>query len=615
MAYEVTATRKRPQAFDTLVGQEFVVSTITNAIEQGRIAHAYLFSGPRGVGKTTSARILAKALNCVHGPTPHPCGECANCREITQGNSMDVIEIDGASNTSVNDVRTIKDEVLFPPQSSRYKIYIIDEVHMLSTSAFNALLKTIEEPPEYVVFIFATTETQKVPATIRSRCQQFHFQLIPLEVIKGRLTEAAADLQVEADDDALFWIAKEATGSMRDAYTLFDQVVSFSNGHITLAQIQDKLGLVGIDQISIMVGSLLRGDRSQAILDLQNLLAKGVSVEQCIKDFAEYFRSLLLMKKGVTDADVLGEQPQRFPEAIRNAYSEEQLEAAVELFLRLYRDIRYSLNPRLELELAVSRLGSLPYLVSPVILMEQLARLKNDLLSGKITPTNPALPDDLPIAPSGSVTQAPPRLSQQPQPAQVPRTPTGSDADQPTLTFGRPQPRPGEPVSENPFKRETIAPFRQPIAENVSVPASQTIVNSPSPQLQGAFQPQEPAQPQPDGQPRAFTKEDVPSLKMLLDEAKARSANLIGWAQKSEGQLADCIIEDGTLKLVFTSKFCVDQAKTDGIVIRKAIEKLCGYTGPLDFIVQKKEEQKHSAAQDDPIVNRIAQMFRGEVLG
>ena len=156
MAYEVTATRKRPQAFEKLVGQEFVVSTIENAISSGRIAHAYLFSGPRGVGKTSSARLLAKALNCEHGPTAHPCGECVSCKEITQGYSVDVIEIDGASNTSVNDIRVIKDEVLFPPQSSRYKIYIIDEVHMLSTSAFNALLKTIEEPPEYIIFIFAT---------------------------------------------------------------------------------------------------------------------------------------------------------------------------------------------------------------------------------------------------------------------------------------------------------------------------------------------------------------------------------------------------------------------------------------------------------------------------
>ena len=265
MAYEVTATRKRPQLFDNLVGQQFVVSTIKNAIEQGRTAHAYLFSGPRGVGKTSSARILAKALNCEQGPTPYPCGVCSHCIEITQGNSPDVIEIDGASNTSVNDVRIIKDEVLFPPQSCRYKVYIIDEVHMLSTSAFNALLKTIEEPPEYVIFIFATTETQKVPATIRSRCQQFHFQLIPLETIKEVLAQTAQEMALQAEDEALFWIAKESTGSMRDAYTLFDQVVSFSNGVISMEQIQQKLGLAGLDKISAIIEALWEEKTDKAI--------------------------------------------------------------------------------------------------------------------------------------------------------------------------------------------------------------------------------------------------------------------------------------------------------------------------------------------------------------
>lgn len=384
MAYEVTATRKRPQLFDGLVGQQFVVSTIKNAIEQGRTAHAYLFSGPRGVGKTSSARILAKALNCEQGPTPYPCGVCSHCIEITQGNCPDVIEIDGASNTSVNDVRIIKDEVLFPPQSSRYKVYIIDEVHMLSTSAFNALLKTIEEPPEYVVFIFATTETQKVPATIRSRCQQFHFQLIPLEAIKDVLTETANEMGIEADDDALFWIAKESTGSMRDAYTLFDQVVSFSNGSITLEKIQQKLGLAGLDKISAIVGSLLEDRTDTSMLALHTLLDSGVSVEQCIKDLAEYMRTLLLIKRGVLNESILGVQVSQIPSIVRDAYTEEQLEAAFELFLKLYRDIRFSLNPRFELELAISRLSHLRRMASSVVLVRKIEDLKESLMNTEL---------------------------------------------------------------------------------------------------------------------------------------------------------------------------------------------------------------------------------------
>ncbi len=407
MAYEVTATRKRPQRFEDLVGQEFVVSTLKNAIEQGRIAHAYLFSGPRGVGKTTSARLLAKALNCVHGPTAEPCDECDNCRGIAKGSSLDVIEIDGASNTGVNDVRVIKEEVMFPPTSSRYKIYIIDEVHMLSQSAFNALLKTIEEPPEYVVFIFATTETQKVPATIRSRCQQFNFQLIPLETIKGLLAQAASEMGIEAEDEALFWIAKEATGSMRDAYTLFDQVVAFSNGKITLAQIREKLGLVGVDRINAIMQDILSKSNGEALSKVQALLAKGVSIDQIIKDFTEYFRSLLLIRKGVKSENVIGEQVSSFPAEIQKAYNEEQLEAALDMFLNLYRDIRYSLNPRFELELAISKLSKLRYVASTASVIEQLARLKNDLINGTITPLNPSLADMKTVEPEKVAVSSP----------------------------------------------------------------------------------------------------------------------------------------------------------------------------------------------------------------
>lgn len=399
MAYEVTATRRRPQQFESLAGQEFVVSTLKNAIEQGRIAHAYLFSGPRGVGKTTSARLLAKALNCVHGPTATPCGECDNCKGIAKGSSLDVIEIDGASNTGVNDVRAIKEEVLFPPTSSRYKIYIIDEVHMLSQSAFNALLKTIEEPPEYVVFIFATTETQKVPATIRSRCQQFNFQLIPLETIEKLLGDAAQEMGIKADKDALFWIAKEATGSMRDAYTLFDQVVSFSNGEITLDKIREKLGVVGMERIGQIMADILSRRQSAAMDKVNDLLAKGVSTEQVIKDFTDYFRTLLLIKEGVKSENVLGERMESFPPEIRTAFNEEQLEAGLDLFLNLYRDIRYSHNPRFELELAVSKLSRLRYVASNASVLEQLARLKNDLVTGTITPLNPALADQKTIEP------------------------------------------------------------------------------------------------------------------------------------------------------------------------------------------------------------------------
>lgn len=395
MAFEVTATRRRPQQFDSLAGQEFVVSTLKNAISQGRVAHAYLFSGPRGVGKTTSARLLAKALNCVHGPTDQPCGECENCRAIAKGNSLDVIEIDGASNTGVNDVRVIKEEVLFPPTSSRYKIYIIDEVHMLSQSAFNALLKTIEEPPEYVVFIFATTETQKVPATIRSRCQQFNFQLLGIDTIKRLLSEACSEMNITYEDEALFWIAKEGNGSMRDAYTLFDQVVSFSNGDITLSKIRERLGLVGLDSINAIMSDIISSDQGSALAKVHELLSKGVSCDQIVKDFTDYFRSLMLIRQGVRSQNVLGQMVSSFPKEIVDAYTPEQLEAALDMFFELYRSIRYSLNQTFELELAVSRLSRLRFVYSNATVLEQLAKFKNDLVNGVVTP----VPENLPKLP------------------------------------------------------------------------------------------------------------------------------------------------------------------------------------------------------------------------
>jgi len=365
MAYEVTATRRRPKQFSDLVGQEFVAETLKNSITSHQIAHAYLFSGPRGCGKTSTARILAKALNCENGPTPAPCGTCAHCMEITKGASLDVIEIDGASNTSVNDVRQIKDEVMFPPNSSRYKIYIIDEVHMLSTSAFNALLKTIEEPPPYVVFIFATTELQKVPATIKSRCQQFNFRLVSAEKIKDLLADAVRELSIQADDEALYWIAREATGSIRDAYTLFDQVAAFSDGVITYDKIRDKLGLVGVDRLNELFEKCAAGKADDAIGVLDAYLESGISIEQLIANSTNYIRSLLLIKNGITKESLLGSSAERYSSAVIEAWNTVQVERALSIFLQLYRDIRYSLSPRYELELAFSRLCWLSEYVSP----------------------------------------------------------------------------------------------------------------------------------------------------------------------------------------------------------------------------------------------------------
>ena len=381
-AYEVTASKYRPKTFDELAGQEFVVSTIKNSLASGKIAHAYLFSGPRGCGKTSAARILARSLNCEKGPVEGPCGVCDNCRSITRGASMDVLEIDGASNNSVNDVRQIKDEVLFPPQSGKYKVYIIDEVHMLSTSAFNALLKTIEEPPPYIVFIFATTELHKVPATIKSRCQQFNFRLISVEVIQEILKKICAENGIKAEDDALFWIARESTGSMRDAFTLFDQVVSFSAGNIRSELIREKLGIIGLEKLNALAEACAANDSQSAFALADETLSSGVAIEQFIIDLAGYYRSLLLLKNGVTRESLLGYRPALFSAKALETYDSIRLEQALDILLDCYRNIRYCVSPRFELETAVSKLSWLSRWVSPVELKEAVDDARSVLGQG-----------------------------------------------------------------------------------------------------------------------------------------------------------------------------------------------------------------------------------------
>ena len=365
MPYEVTASRRRPKTFDELAGQEFVASTLKNSLEAKRIANAYLFSGPRGCGKTSAARILARSLRCEKGPTANPCGTCPQCAEFSRGASMDVIEIDGASNTGVDDVRRIKEEVLFPPGSGRYKVYIIDEVHMLSKNAFNALLKTIEEPPPNVVFIFATTELQKVPGTIKSRCQQFNFRLLPVESIKKLLAETCEETGIEAEDEALFWIAKESTGSPRDAYTLFDQVVSFSEGKIKSDIIREKLGLTGLDRLNEFAEACAANDFSAVLEKIENILSSGVAIETFVIDLAAYYHSLLLLKAGITRESILGYPPDRFSRRVLEKLDESKLAHAGELLFDLHRDIRYSLSPRFELETFSTKLCWLDRWLSP----------------------------------------------------------------------------------------------------------------------------------------------------------------------------------------------------------------------------------------------------------
>ena len=296
MSYEVFARKYRPQTFDDLVGQTHVSRTLKNAVAQNRLAHAYLFVGPRGIGKTSTARILAKSLNCIKGPTVTPCGECDNCREIAAGNSLDVIEIDGASNNSVEDVRQLRENVRYAPAKGRYKIYLIDEVHMLSAAAFNALLKTLEEPPEHVKFIFATTEPQKVLPTILSRCQRFDLHRIPANLIAQHLQFIAGKEKITLEPAAAHAIARGAEGGLRDAESMLDQLVAFCGEKISESDVLNVFGFTSEQTVVDLTGRILRGETPDAIDLLHQQSETGKDMMRLMSDLIAYLRDLLVFK-------------------------------------------------------------------------------------------------------------------------------------------------------------------------------------------------------------------------------------------------------------------------------------------------------------------------------
>ncbi len=352
--YEVFARKYRPQTFDDLVGQTHVSRTLKNAVAQNRLAHAYLFVGPRGVGKTSTARILAKSLNCIKGPTVTPCGVCDNCREIAGGNSLDVIEIDGASNNSVEDVRQLRENVRYAPAKGRYKIYLIDEVHMLSSAAFNALLKTLEEPPEHVKFIFATTEPQKVLATILSRCQRFDLHRIPANLIAQHLQFIAKKEKITLQPAAAHAIARGAEGGLRDAESMLDQLVAFCGEKITESDVLNVFGFTSEQTVSDLTGRILRGGTPEAIDLLHEQCEAGKDMMRLMADLIAYLRDLLVFK---AKPDALNEDVdpdiQRSLAAHAELISTDRLLELIDQFAGTEGRMKWAPNKKLHFEVAI----------------------------------------------------------------------------------------------------------------------------------------------------------------------------------------------------------------------------------------------------------------------
>jgi len=356
MSYQVIARKWRPNLFEEVVGQDHVVRTLRNAVSSGRIGHAYLFSGPRGVGKTTVARILSKCLNCKDGPTAIPCNQCEMCRAITGGSCVDVLEIDGASNTGVDNIRELRESVRYAPGQGRYKIYIIDEVHMLTDHAFNALLKTLEEPPPHVVFIFATTEPHKVPLTIHSRCQRFDFKRIPLKKILSHLVEIAEKEGIKIEEEALYLITRESEGSLRDAQSLLEQVISFSGTEVKKENAIDALGLMDRTVIYELTEAMLKKDAGWCLNIVENIHNFGYDLKRVTSELLECVRDIAVIKvSGKSDLVSLPEAEIGRLKTLSEGVSLERLEMLFGILTRGYEEVIRSSTPRFSFEMALLR--------------------------------------------------------------------------------------------------------------------------------------------------------------------------------------------------------------------------------------------------------------------
>ena len=440
MSYLALARKWRPRTFDEVVGQPTVTRTLKNALATGRIGHAFLFAGARGVGKTTTARILAKALNCARGegPAPEPCGECSSCVEIAAGSSLDVQEIDGATNNSVDQVRELRESARYNPARDRFKVWIIDEVHMLSTGAFNALLKTLEEPPPRVKFIFATTEYHKIPDTILSRCQQHEFRLIPARELVAHLRQVADGEKINVSDEALSRIARTAEGSARDALSLFDQVLAFSGVEVRDEDVSALLGLIDRELLFRASQAVAQGD-SRGVIELAEALAEyGADYRNFNRELLLHFRDLLLARLSRDGAQLLAhalpEERERLA-ALAGRFSEEDLLRAIDVLTKAETDLRWAQDPRVTLELALLKLVQMRRLMPFAELVARVERLGGGSVSPVPVPVPAPAPAQRPApARTAAVPAAAP--SAPPAPAEPSRAPSAAATDVEVILAG-----------------------------------------------------------------------------------------------------------------------------------------------------------------------------------
>ena len=589
MAYQVLALKWRPAGFEQVVAQDHVTKTLQNAIASGRIANAYLFAGPRGVGKTTTARIFAKALNCKEGPTPRPCNKCTNCTEIAEGRSLDVLEIDGASNRGIDEIRNLRENIRYAPSNSKYKIYIVDEVHMLTTEAFNALLKTLEEPPEHVKFIFATTEPHKVPATILSRCQRFDFKRIPVDQIIAQLRLICEKEGIQIDEESLLILAKKADGSLRDAESLLDQLVSFVGAAIRVDQVLDAFSVVSQELYFEFSEILKERDLQKGLRFVDRLINSGYDIKEFLMGLIEHFRNLLFAR-ALRDGQLIETSDTFRQRYLKESgdFSEEDLLRYIQILSEAEYAIRRSPNPRIRLEMTVVKLIKLDRSVTLEEVIREL-EARTETAAGK-------------------------RRVEEPQAASL----FGKTASAAAGT-AVPSPKPGQKKSPAAGNRAYSEPETSSAAAAASGPAAPPAAGE---------EPSASSSPESDvlEEPSPLTLEQIKhSWNALAQSIQKRRLYVSVFLQEGEP-----VSFDGrNLQIGFSREngFQIEALKRNREVIQQAFRELFGQSVKVSFTRADIQPPKHVEIFDgpsvperkapkkiDPMVRRILDMFDGELI-